>query len=117
MITSMSNSRRRRIAIAMATGMASSTRNGVMAYGTFLQRPVGLAEHNGQAADGLGEQHPGDGQPQPLHLLAQPLVAAPVPERQRHSAPPSSIGNTTASPFRVPSQVTGRRDLIASGFG
>ena len=34
MMTSMSNSRRRRIAIVMATGTARYTRNGVMAYGT-----------------------------------------------------------------------------------
>jgi hypothetical protein len=49
----------------------------------LLQRLVGLAERDGQAADSLAGQHPGDGQRQPLHLLAQPLVAAAVPERQR----------------------------------
>ena len=88
MMTSMSNSRRRRIAIAMAAGMPRNTRNGVMAYGTCLQRLVLLAGRDGQAADGLAGQHPGDGQAQPLHLLAQPLVAAAVPERQRyHRAP------------------------------
>ena len=34
MITSMSNSRRRKIAIAMAAGMPKYTRSGVTAYGT-----------------------------------------------------------------------------------
>ena len=84
MMTSMSNSRRRRIAIAMATGMPKYTRNGVMAYGTVCSGLFCLAGRDGQDADDLADQHPGDDQGQPLHLLAQPLVAAAVPERQRY---------------------------------
>ena len=117
MITSMSNSRRRRIAIAMATGMASSTRNGVMAYGTFCS--------------GLPAWPSAMARPPTTWVASTAAMASPShficwrsrwsPRRYRSasdtSAPASSTGNSRARPLWVPSQVTGWRARTASGLG
>ena len=117
MITSMSNSRRRRIAIAMATGTARYTRNGMMAYGTCCS---GLFAWPNTMAR------------LPMTVLTStPAIARPShficwrsrwsPRRYRSAsdttADPSSSRSSTARPFRVPSQVTGWRDRTASGLG
>jgi hypothetical protein len=117
MITSMSNSRRRRIAIAMATGITRYTSHGVMANGTccsgLLAWPTAIAR------------------PPTATVASTPAMASPShficwrsrwsPRRYRSisetTAGASSSMNTGARPLKVPSQVTGWRARTASGLG
>ena len=56
-------------------------RNGIR---HMFERRVLLTCGDGQDGDDLAGQHPGNGQPQPLHLLTQPPVPPAVTQRQRY---------------------------------
>ena len=117
MMTSMSNSRRRRIAIAMATGMPRNTRNGVMAYGTVCSGLFCWPAAMARAPMAWQASTPGEGQRQPLHLLAQPLVAAAVPERQRYHRGRQQQQEQHRQAVQGAEPVEGPRARTASGLG
>ena len=82
MITSMSNSRCLRIAIAIAAGIPNSAM-----IATAVSRnsgQPGLAERDEQQGDELADDERGYHQGQPLDLLAQQPAASPVPHGQGH---------------------------------
>ena len=117
MITSMSNSRRRKIAIAMAAGMPSSARSAEIVYGT--------------PCSGLSCWPTATARMPTLWQIRKPVTTRAShficwrsrwsPRRYRitsdTTAGASSSGNTTPRPFRVPSRAAGSTDRIASGLG
>ena len=117
MITSMSNSRRRRIAIAIATGMPKYTRNGVMPYGTVCSGLFSWPNAMARLPTTMVASTPA--MARPSHCICWRSRWPPRRYRSASdtSATPSSSGNIRARPLRVPSQVTGWRDRTASGLG
>ena len=117
MITSMSNSRRRRIAIAMAAGMPKYTRNGVMAYGTVCNGLPAWPAAMARLPTTMVASTPA--MARPSHFICWRSRWSPRRYRSASdtSAPASSSGNTAARPLRVPSQATARRGRTASGLG
>ena len=117
MMTSMSNSRRRRIAIAMAAGMPKYTRNGVMAYGTACSGLFSWPAAMLRAPTAWQASTPA--MARPSHFICWRSRWSPRRYRSASdtTADPSSSRSSTARPSRVPSQATGWRARTASGLG
>ena len=117
MMTSMSNSRYRRIAMAMATGMPRNTRNGVMAFGTACNGPpcwpVAIA------STPMTWQISTPTTTSASHFICWRSRWSPRRYRstKETTAGASSSTNSTTWPFRVPSRSAGPRVGTASGLG